>query len=160
MEWYLIFMPNTKIVATLGPASDSPDAIRQLLLAGVDVFRLNASHSTQAEHAARITAIRQVTAESGSPAAILLDLQGPKIRLGSFAGGSATLVAGGVFTITPEPILGNSERASTTYPKPRRRRQTGRPHPAGRWRDRTARARCDRHGRAHRGSLRRRNRRP
>ncbi len=116
MEWYLIFMPNTKIVATLGPASDSPDAIRQLLLAGVDVFRLNASHSTQAEHAARITAIRQVTAESGIPAAILLDLQGPKIRLGSFAGGSATLVAGGVFTITPEPILGNSERASTTYP--------------------------------------------
>src|ERR1039458_7601954 len=64
-------MPNTKIVATLGPASDSPPAIRQLLLAGVDVFRLNASHSTQAEHAARIAAIRQVAAELGRPASIL-----------------------------------------------------------------------------------------
>ncbi|HUO27906.1 MAG TPA: pyruvate kinase [Bryobacteraceae bacterium] len=73
-------MANTKIVATLGPATDSPSAIRQLLQAGVDVFRLNASHSTQAEHAARIAAIRQVAAESGLPAAILLDLQGPKIR--------------------------------------------------------------------------------
>jgi pyruvate kinase len=65
MEWYLILVfqnarSATKIVATLGPASDSPEAIRQLLLAGVDVFRLNASHSTQAEHAARIAAIRQV----------------------------------------------------------------------------------------------------
>jgi pyruvate kinase len=109
-------MPNTKIVATLGPASDSPDAIRQLLLAGVDVFRLNASHSTQAEHAARIAVIRQVTAASGRPVSILLDLQGPKIRLGRFADGGCTLEAGGTFTITPEPILGDSRRASATYP--------------------------------------------
>jgi pyruvate kinase len=110
------FMPNTKIVATLGPASDSQAAIRQLLLAGVDVFRLNASHSTQAEHAARIAAIRQVTAELDRPAAILLDLQGPKIRLGSFAGGGCTLETGSLFTITPEPVLGDSKRASATYP--------------------------------------------
>jgi len=109
-------MPNTKIVATLGPASDSPEAIRQLLLAGVDVFRLNASHSTQAEHAARIAVIRQVSAELGRPAAILLDLQGPKIRLGRFAGGGCTLEAGGSFTITPEPVLGDAQRASATYP--------------------------------------------
>jgi pyruvate kinase len=108
-------MPNTKIVATLGPASDSQAAIRQLLQAGVDVFRLNASHSTQAEHAARIAAIRQVTAELGRPAAILLDLQGPKIRLGSFAGGGCKLEAGAAFTITPEPLLGDCRRASTTY---------------------------------------------
>jgi pyruvate kinase len=108
-------MPNTKIVATLGPASDSQAAIRQLLQAGVDVFRLNASHSTQAEHAARIAAIRQVTAELGRPAAILLDLQGPKIRLGRFAGGGCTLEAGAAFTITPEPLLGDCRRASTTY---------------------------------------------
>jgi len=108
-------MPNTKIVATLGPASDSPPAIRQLLLAGVDVFRLNASHSTQAEHAARIAAIRQVTAELGRPAAILLDLQGPKIRLGKFAGGGCTLQAGALFTITTEPLVGDGRCASTTY---------------------------------------------
>ena len=108
-------MPNTKIVATLGPASDSPPAIRQLLLAGVDVFRLNASHSTQAEHAARIAAIRQVAAELGRPASILLDLQGPKIRLGRFAGGGCTLETGGIFTIATEPLLGDCRRASTTY---------------------------------------------
>jgi len=109
-------MPNTKIVATLGPASDSPAGIRQLLLAGVDVFRLNASHSTQAEHAGRIAAIRQVTADVGRPASILLDLQGPKIRLGRFAGGGCTLATGGTFTITPEPVLGDCQRSSTTYP--------------------------------------------
>jgi pyruvate kinase len=109
-------MPNTKIVATLGPASDSPPAIRQLLLAGVDVFRLNASHSTQAEHTARIAAIRQVAAELGRPASILLDLQGPKIRLGRFAGGGCTLETVGLFTITAEPLLGDCRRATTTYP--------------------------------------------
>jgi pyruvate kinase len=111
------FMPNTKIVATLGPASDSEANIRQLLLAGVDVFRLNASHSTQAEHAARIAAIRRVAAELGQWAGILLDLQGPKIRLGRFAGGGCTLDTGGVFTITTEPLLGDCRRASTTYAK-------------------------------------------
>ena len=109
-------MPNTKIVATLGPASDSPAVIRQLLLAGVDVFRLNASHSTQAEHAARIAAIRQVTAELGRPAAIMLDLQGPKIRLGRFADGGCALEPGGIFTITTDPVLGDCHGASTTYP--------------------------------------------
>ncbi|HVN06279.1 MAG TPA: pyruvate kinase [Bryobacteraceae bacterium] len=108
-------MANTKIVATLGPATDSPSAIRQLLQAGVDVFRLNASHSTQAEHAARIAAIRQVAAESGLPAAILLDLQGPKIRLGRFSGGGCTLATGAEFTITTEQITGDCRRAGTTY---------------------------------------------
>ena len=110
-------MPNTKIVATLGPASDSEAAIRQLLLAGVDVFRLNASHSTQAEHAGRIRIIRQVAAELGRWTAILLDLQGPKIRLGEFMGGGCMLMAGSVFTIVTEPILGDSTRASTGYQK-------------------------------------------
>jgi pyruvate kinase len=108
-------MPNTKIVATLGPASDSPAAIRQLLLAGVDVFRLNASHSTQAEHAARIAAIRQVTAELGRPASILLDLQGPKIRLGRFAGGGCALEAGGIFSIATEPVLGDCRGGCVSF---------------------------------------------
>jgi pyruvate kinase len=117
MEWYTIFMPNTKIVVTLGPASDSEAAIRQLLLAGVDVFRLNASHSTQAEHAGRIRIIRQVAAELGRWTAILLDLQGPKIRLGKFDGGGCMLAAGSIFTIVTEPLLGDATRASTGYQK-------------------------------------------
>jgi pyruvate kinase len=109
-------MPNTKIVATLGPASDSPAVIQQLLLAGVDVFRLNASHSTQTQHAARITEIRRAAAELGRPVSIMLDLQGPKIRLGSFAGGGCMLDVGATFTITAELLLGDCRRASTTYP--------------------------------------------
>src|ERR1700683_5579077 len=93
------FMPNTKIVATLGPASDSEAAIRQLLLAGVDVFRLTASHSTQAEHAGRIRIIRRVAAEARRWTAILLDLQGPKIRLGKFDGGGWLVGGGLVFLV-------------------------------------------------------------
>ena len=109
------FMPNTKIVATLGPASDSEAVLRQLLEAGVDVFRLNASHGTQAEHAARIAAIRRISAQMDRWVGILLDLQGPKIRLGNFAGRGCTLETGAVFTITTEPVVGDVTRAGTTY---------------------------------------------
>jgi pyruvate kinase len=105
----------TKIVATLGPASDSPAVIRQLLLAGVDLFRLNASYGTMAEHAARILAVRSMASELGKHTGILLDLQGPKIRLGKFANGEETLSTGARFTITTRPVLGTSELASTTY---------------------------------------------
>lgn len=108
-------MPNTKIVATLGPASDAPEIVRRMLEAGLDVVRLNASHGTQHEHAARIRTVRQVAAACGKPVAILLDLQGPKIRLGKFAGGAAELETGAAFTITEEPLLGNSTIASTGY---------------------------------------------
>jgi len=108
-------MPNTKIVATLGPASDPPDILRSLLGAGVDVFRLNASHGVWEDHAKRIDLVRKVAAEAGKHTGILLDLQGPKIRLGKFEGGTATLVRGQRFTITTENILGTAERASTGY---------------------------------------------
>ena len=108
-------MPNTKIVATLGPATDSPDILRQLLAAGVDVFRLNASHGTQDDHAARIDAVRQAAREANVQIGILLDLQGPKIRLGTFEGGKATLEEGATFTITTETVTGTAERASTGY---------------------------------------------
>jgi pyruvate kinase len=105
----------TKILATLGPSSDSPATIRQLLLEGVDVFRLNASYGTRDEHAARIRAARGLSAELGKHTGILLDLQGPKIRLGRFEGGQATLATGARFTITTQPVLGTSAMASTTY---------------------------------------------
>jgi pyruvate kinase len=108
-------MPNTKIVATLGPATDAPGILDQLLAAGVDVFRLNASHGTQAEHAARIAAVRAAAGAVGSNAGILLDLQGPKIRLGRIEGGGCTLRAGNIFTITTEAVTGDCETASTGY---------------------------------------------
>ena len=114
-------MRNTKIIATVGPASRSPKMLRLLLSAGVDVFRINASHGTHGEHAAAIRLIREVAEEARAEPAILLDLQGPKIRLGKFSGGSAVLETGAHFRISTKPVdgidlLGNAERASTTYP--------------------------------------------
>jgi pyruvate kinase len=108
-------MPNTKIVATLGPATDAPGVLKQMLSAGVDVFRLNASHGSQDEHAGRIAAVRAAAREASVHAGILLDLQGPKIRLGRFENGCATLCDGSQFTITTEQVLGSAERASTGY---------------------------------------------
>src|SRR5665811_720453 len=108
-------MPNTKIVATLGPATDGPDILRQLFAAGADVFRLNASHGAQDDHAARIDSVRKAARQAHVHAGILLDLQGPKIRLGSFEEGHATLETGAIFTITPETVMGTAERASTGY---------------------------------------------
>jgi pyruvate kinase len=110
-------MPNTKIVATLGPATDAPGVLRQLLAAGVDVFRLNASHGDQATHAARIDAVRAEARDAQKHVGILLDLQGPKIRLGCFENGSAMLANNSVFTITTEQLLGTEELASTGYAK-------------------------------------------
>jgi pyruvate kinase len=105
----------TKIVATLGPASDTPELIRKLVEAGVDVFRLNASHGTQDEHGRRIEIVRQMASEAGKHVGILLDLQGPKIRLGTFQDGCATLNSGSRFTLTIQSIEGDAERAATTY---------------------------------------------
>ena len=106
---------NTKTVATLGPATDAPGVLKQLLLAGANIFRLNASHGNTDDHAARVAAVRSTARELGIHAGILLDLQGPKIRLGRFAEGHCTLTQGDEFTITTEPLLGTAERASTGY---------------------------------------------
>jgi pyruvate kinase len=108
-------VPYTKIVATLGPATDAPGVLAQLLTAGVDVFRLNASHGVHEEHAARIQAVRCVSRDAGAHPAILLDLQGPKIRLGTFDPKECVLETGATFTITTEPVIGNCEIASTGY---------------------------------------------
>jgi pyruvate kinase len=108
-------LPNTKIVATLGPATDAPGTLSQLLSAGVDVFRLNASHGTQEDHAARIATVRAAARGSRAFPGILLDLQGPKIRLGCFEDGSCTLVEGASFTITTESVAGTARIASTSY---------------------------------------------
>jgi pyruvate kinase len=106
---------STKIVATLGPVSNSADAVSRLLQAGVDVFRLNASHGTSEERAALIGVIRNTAAALDVCPGILLDLQGPKIRLGKFTDGQAYLKEGSRFTITIESVMGNADLASTTY---------------------------------------------
>lgn len=108
-------MPNTKIVATLGPASDSPEKLLALIAAGVDVFRLNASHGEWTDHANRIVAVRAAAKQSGKYIGILLDLQGPKIRLGKFVNGGCSLAQGSRFIISTQEVLGTCQRASTAY---------------------------------------------
>jgi pyruvate kinase len=105
----------TKIVATLGPASDSPEIIRRMMQSGVDVFRMNASHGTPEEHMRRISRVREAARELRVQKGILLDLQGPKIRLGRFEGGKCHLETGSHFTLTTEEVMGNAQRASTSY---------------------------------------------
>jgi pyruvate kinase len=108
-------MRTTKIVATLGPSTDTPEKIRELLAVGVDTFRLNASHGTQEDHGRRLRMVRELASAAGIHAGILLDLQGPKIRLGTFQNGGCVLETGAVFRITTDPVDGTCERASTTY---------------------------------------------
>ena len=109
-------MRNTKIVATLGPASRSLEMVQALFAAGADVFRINASHGNYDAHRHVIGLVRTLSNGGGRTPGILLDLQGPKMRLGKFEGGEATLADGARFTITAEPRLGNANIASTTYP--------------------------------------------
>ncbi len=109
-------MRRTKIVATLGPSTNTPERIAGLIRAGMNVARLNFSHGNHAEHAARIAMVRRASAEAGRYVAILQDLQGPKIRTGPLENGEPVdLVAGQRFTITVEPIIGTAEKVSTTY---------------------------------------------
>jgi pyruvate kinase len=109
-------MRRTKIVATLGPATSTPERIAGLIKAGMNVARMNFSHGTHADHAERIAMVRQAARETGKYVAILQDLQGPKIRTGPLENGQPVeLVAGQRFRITVEPIAGTAERVSTTY---------------------------------------------
>jgi pyruvate kinase len=109
-------MANAKIVATLGPATDAPETVCALIQAGAQIIRLNASHGQWPQHAARIRTIREAETATGTPVGILLDLQGPKIRLGRFAAGKCVLRTGAQFTITTAEMMGNETCASTTYP--------------------------------------------
>ena len=108
-------MRRTKIVATIGPATESPQRLRELIEAGATTFRLNFSHGDHSEHAARIATIRQVSAEMGVHVGILQDLQGPKIRLGRFAEGPITLAKGDRFSLTSRDVACNREIATVTY---------------------------------------------
>ncbi len=108
---------NAKIVATLGPSSSELDAIRQLFMAGVDVFRLNFSHGSHADHGARFKAIRTVETETGRPIGILADLQGPKLRVGTFASGPVTLMPGQSFRLDLDPAPGDDRRVRLPHPE-------------------------------------------
>ncbi|MBV6431535.1 MAG: Pyruvate kinase [Bryobacteraceae bacterium] len=108
-------MPTTKIVATLGPSSRSGQAIHDLITAGVNVFRINASHARKGEISGLIRAVRETAGELGTNTSILLDLQGPKIRLETFENGQCVLEEGAGFILTTEPVTGTCRRASTTY---------------------------------------------
>jgi pyruvate kinase len=105
-----------KIVCTIGPSSIAEGIIEQMARAGMDVARLNFSHGTHAEHRMAIERIRSVEVRIGKPIAILQDLQGPKIRLGTFVGGGVVLRRGDVFVLTTATVPGTAERASISYP--------------------------------------------
>ena len=108
---------NAKIVATLGPASSDPAVVRQLFMAGVDVFRLNFSHGSHADHSERFKTLRALEKESGRPIAILADLQGPKLRVGTFADGPVLLQAGQAFRLDLDPAPGTAQRAGLPHPE-------------------------------------------
>lgn len=108
-------MRRAKIVCTLGPATESLDNVRALVASGMNVARLNMSHGSHEEQAARYHNVRQASDESGHAVGILADLQGPKIRLGKFSSGKVEVKPGDKFTITTNDVDGTATRASTTY---------------------------------------------
>lgn len=108
---------RAKIIATLGPASRDPQTIADLHEAGADVFRLNFSHGTHADHAASVAAIRQLEKDVGKPITILMDLQGPKLRVGAFKGGSVVLQTGAPFRLDLIAELGSETRVCLPHPE-------------------------------------------
>ncbi|MBK5940003.1 pyruvate kinase [Halochromatium roseum] len=113
-----MLIPNrkTKIVATIGPASESPEVLRALIRAGLDVARLNFSHGNPDDHASLISAIRAAATEVGRRVAIMGDLPGPKMRIGDLDQEPIELVRDQVFTLTTEPGIGQADRVSITFP--------------------------------------------
>ncbi len=108
---------RTKIVATVGPASSTKAMLRDLFVAGVDVFRLNFSHGEHADHAERLKMIRELEAESGRPIGVLADVQGPKLRVGRFSGGHVDLRAGSEFRLDLMSTPGDARRVELQHPE-------------------------------------------
>src|SRR6478672_1703595 len=108
---------NAKILATLGPASSSLEVIGALFTAGADVFRLNFSHGTHEDHKKRYDLVRQIEQETGRPIGILGDLQGPKLRVGTFESGPVTLAPGEPFGLDLDGGPGTQERVSMPHPE-------------------------------------------
>ncbi|MEW5835414.1 MAG: pyruvate kinase [Pseudomonadota bacterium] len=108
---------NAKVVATLGPSSSDKETLRRLFAAGADVFRLNFSHGSEADHRARFDALRELEREAGRPIGILADLQGPKLRVGTFGDGSVVLGAEQDFRLDLDPSPGDARRAGLPHPE-------------------------------------------
>ncbi|MGH6726468.1 MAG: pyruvate kinase [Pseudolabrys sp.] len=108
---------RAKIVATLGPASSDAGMIARLFKAGADVFRINMSHTSQDRMRELVGMIRGIEKDTGRPIGILVDLQGPKLRLGTFAGGSATVESGGSFVLDSDPAPGDAKRVYLPHPE-------------------------------------------
>ncbi|MEA9986308.1 MULTISPECIES: pyruvate kinase [Subtercola] len=108
-------MRRAKIVATLGPATSSYENIRAIIDAGVDVCRMNLSHGSYDVHEGIYATVRKAAADSGRAVAVLVDLQGPKIRLGKFEGGPYYLAQGDIFKITTDDVIGTRELSGTTF---------------------------------------------
>lgn len=108
-------MRRTKIICTIGPASEQGDKLKELMLAGMNVARFNFSHGTHEEQKVKLERVKKVSKELGLPVATLLDTKGPEIRLRDFANGKEVLTAGQSFILTTEEILGTNEKAAITY---------------------------------------------
>ena len=110
-------MRRTKIVATLGPASESTETVRELVQAGMDVARINFSHGAHEEQSRRIQLVRQISAEENRTVAIIADLQGPKLRIGDIAAGQVTLREGAFITLTSRSVPGNEDEIHLPHPE-------------------------------------------
>ena len=108
-------MRKTKIICTIGPASQSPEKIREMIQEGMNVCRCNFSHGSYEEQKAKLINVVKISEEMGIPVATLLDTKGPEIRLRNFVGGKVELEAGQKFTLTTKEIEGNQEMVSVTY---------------------------------------------
>src|SRR5574343_1789759 len=107
---------KTKIVCTIGPATESVEKLKALVDAGMNVMRLNFSHGDFAEHQARIENLKKVVEKTGKNIAVIQDLGGQKIRIGEFEKGVIVLKEGQTFTITTDKVMGNEEKVFVNYP--------------------------------------------
>ena len=110
-------MRKTKIVCTLGPATDNEDVLRQMLICGMNVARLNFSHGDYESHKKRVDSFKKIRSELSIPAALLLDTKGPEVRIKTFKDKKVTLTSGQKFTLTTEDVEGTEEIVSITYKK-------------------------------------------
>ena len=115
MRGYKLMLRKTKIVATLGPSSSDPATLARMIEAGVDVVRMNFSHGTAKEHAERVANVKSIAKNLGRTVGILVDLQGPKIRIGKFKEGKITLQVGDKFILDAKCTIGNGERVGLDY---------------------------------------------
>lgn len=108
-------MRNTKIICTLGPATDDINVLRELILEGMNVARINFSHGKYEEHLVKINNVKKLRKEIGLPIALLLDTKGPEVRIGTFENGKVELQIGQLFTLTTREVTGNQDIVSVTY---------------------------------------------